>query len=80
VAGNMEVFVPLGAEVDLEKLKGTLVARVQKLEKGVAGTEAKLANKGFVERADPAVVEAERERRDELALELEMLQRNLAGI
>ena len=41
--------------------------------------EKKLANENFVKRADPEVVEAERERQGELTLELELLNRNLAG-
>ena len=41
--------------------------------------DKKLANKNFVERADPEVVEAERQRMDELRLEKELLERNLAG-
>ena len=59
VASGMEVFVALSEEVDLDKLKETLARRVAKLEQGVAGTEGKLKNKGFVERADPDVVQAE---------------------
>ncbi len=80
VASGMEVFVSLGDGVDLEKLKETLERRVAKLEKGTAGAEGKLANKGFVERADPDVVQAERDRLEEMQGELELLRRNLSGL
>lgn len=80
VAGALEVIVPLGPDVDLDKLKGTLAGRVEKLKKNVAGLDGKLGNPKFVERADPDVVQAERERREELGLELELLERNLAGL
>ena len=79
VAGGIEVFVGLGDEVDFAKLKEVLVNRAAKVDKGIEGTERKLANKNFVERADPEVVEAERQRMDELRLEKELLERNLAG-
>ncbi len=80
VAGAMEVIVPLGADVDLAKLKETLGQRVDKLRNGIAGIDKKLANPSFVERADPDIVEGERTRRAEMGLELELLERNLAGL
>ena len=80
VAGAMQIYVPLGEDVDLDKLKSTLEGRVQKLEKGLVGIDKKLENQGFVNSAPAEVVEAERARRDELRLELEMLRRNLEGL
>ena len=79
VAGGLEVFVGLGDEVDFAKLKEVLVNRAAKVDKGIEGAERKLANKNFVERADPEVVAAERERIEELRLEKELLERNLSG-
>ena len=79
VAGGMEVFVPLGAEVDLADLRGSLDGRREKVAKALEGVERKLASESFVTRADPEVVAGERARRAELALELELCERNLAG-
>jgi valyl-tRNA synthetase len=79
VAGALEAFVVLGADVDLEKLKDVLDKRAQKVRQGIGASDAKLANAKFLERADPDVVEEERTRRGEMALELELLERNLAG-
>ena len=79
VAGTVEVFVPLGDAVDLGKLREVLENRARKVRAAIEGAEKKLANEQFVQRADPAVVAAERERRAELGLELELLERNLAG-
>ncbi|MFT5154918.1 MAG: valyl-tRNA synthetase, partial [Planctomycetota bacterium] len=45
----------------------------------IEGVDKKLGNKKFVERADPDVVASERERADQLRVELEMLKRNLSG-
>jgi valyl-tRNA synthetase len=80
VAGGMEVFVRLGPEVDLERLKDTLTKRAAKLEQALMGSEKKLANEGFLRGADPEVVAEERERVRENKAELELLRRNLAGL
>ena len=80
VSGGVEVFVPLEGEVDLAKLKSVLANRKRKLESSIEGADKKLGNDKFVSRAAPEVVAAERQRRGELAVELELLERNLAGL
>jgi len=80
VAPGIEVFVPLGAELDLARLSDTLARRADKQRAALAAADAKLANAGFLERAEPEVVASERARRAELALELELLERNRAGL
>jgi len=80
VAAGMEVFVPLGGDVNLAELAATLARRTEKLEKSLAAVDAKLGNEGFLRGADADVVEAERARRDETARELDLLRRNLAGM
>ena len=70
----------LGDDVDLDKLKPVLRGRLDKLVKSIEQVDGKLANKNFVERADPEVVESERARKAELVLERELLERNLAGL
>ncbi len=80
VAAGLEVFVPLGAEVDMAELAATLGRRAEKLEKSQAASAAKLANAGFLRGAEPEVVEAERTRHDAGARELDLLRRNLAGL
>ena len=79
VYGGVEVFVPLGDEVDTGKLKDVLENRAGKVGAQIQGAQKKLENKNFVERAEPSVVEAERERLVELEVELALLERNLAG-
>ena len=72
--------MPLGEDVDKGKLVEALDQRVAKTQKLKDGTAKKLSNQKFVERADPEIVAAERERLEELAVELELLERNLAGL
>jgi len=80
VASGFEVFVPLGGDVDLGGLADTLERRLAKLRKGLAGVEGKLRNEGFLRGAGPDVVAAERERKAEMEVEVELLERNLAGL
>jgi valyl-tRNA synthetase len=79
VAAGFETFVPLGDDVDLDKLKEVLQNRRGKVERALAQLEKKLGNEAFVQRADPDVVAAERERLAELAHEGVLLGRNLEG-
>ncbi len=80
VAGAIEVFVHLGDDVDFVKLGDVLKKRAEKVRQGITGADAKLSNQGFLDRADPDVVEEERGRRADMVLELEMLERNVAGL
>jgi valyl-tRNA synthetase len=80
VAGGVEVFVQLGAEVDLTNLKDVLEKRLVKQKQACESLDKKLSNASFVERAAPDVVRGEGERRDELQLEIDLLARNLAGL
>jgi valyl-tRNA synthetase len=66
--------------VDIDKLRDTLARRAEKGRAAIAAVDQKLANEGFVQRAAAEIVEGERSRRAELALELELLERNLAGL
>jgi valyl-tRNA synthetase len=79
VSGGLEAVVPLTDDVDLVKLTDVLKKRAEKVRTGIGGIDAKLANKNFLERADPDVVEDERARKLELTHELELLERNIAG-
>jgi valyl-tRNA synthetase len=80
VAAGMEVFVPLGADVDLKGLSDTLARRATKLEPAIASAEAKLRNEGFLRGADPEVIASERDRAAEMKRELALLRRNLEGL
>jgi valyl-tRNA synthetase len=80
VAGTIEVIVPLSEDVDLSKLREVLERRLAKGSAGIEGVDRKLNNAGFLEKADPAVVLAERQRRQEVVLENELIARNLAGM
>ena len=63
----------------MDKLKEVLANRARKVGEAIEAVKGKLGNERFVERADPEIVEGERVRCVELGVELELLERNLAG-
>jgi valyl-tRNA synthetase len=60
-------------DVDLEGAQRRLTARRAKLEEEIERAERKLANQGFVDKAPPEVVQAERDKLKRLKDELESL-------
>ncbi len=72
--------VYLQPEGDLSGFLERQKKRLAELEKQVEQGQKKLANPGFVERADPAVVQAERERLAENRAQLERIRQNLARL
>ncbi len=77
VAGEMEVYVVLGEDVDLDEWRALMDKRLAKLDGGLRGIDAKLGNEAFLAKADPDVVASERDRREELVRSRDALLRNL---
>jgi valyl-tRNA synthetase len=69
--GTVEIFA--GDGLDLEAASRKLAARRAQLESDVQRSERKLANQGFVSKAPPDVVAAERDKLARLRSELEAL-------
>ena len=67
VVQGCQIIVPLRGAVDLAGELARLDKEMQKLEKDLAGVNAKLSNEGFVSRAPAEVVARERERAAQLA-------------
>jgi len=78
VTANTTVY--LQPEGDLSSFLERQRKRLLELEKQVEQGQKKLANPGFVERADPAIVQAERERLAENQAQLERIRQNLARL
>ncbi|MEW6182389.1 MAG: valine--tRNA ligase [Bacillota bacterium] len=74
VAAGVEVFMPLGGLVDMEKERARLAREIEAVGKELIRVEGKLANSGFLSKAPAEVVAGEREKRDELAAKREALQ------
>jgi valyl-tRNA synthetase len=72
VPGGTVEILP-SEDVDIEGAERRLAARRAKLQSEIERAERKLGNPGFVAKAPPDVVEAEREKLDRLRAELESL-------
>ncbi len=69
--GSVEILA--GEALDLDAARRRTEQRRSKLQEDITRVERKLGNDGFVAKAPPAVVEAEREKRRRLQAELEAL-------
>ncbi len=69
--GAVEILA--GEGLDVEAARHKRAADRARIEKGIAQSERKLSNQGFVEKAPPAVVQAERDKLERLQAELESL-------
>ncbi|PDS78275.1 valine--tRNA ligase [Rhizobium sp. L43] len=66
VVAEATICLPLGNLIDLSAEKARLEKAIAKMEAEIARINGKLSNEKFVANANPEVVEAERERLDEL--------------
>jgi len=78
--GTVEVVVPLAGVVDLAEEYGRLEKEKEKIEKDLQAVGRKLANPNFVEKANPDVVEKEREKEQRLRAELDKLRESMSII
>jgi len=81
VVPEATLLLPLAGVIDAAAERARLKKEVDKLDKEMAGTERKLANADFIAKADPEVVEENRERlvdgkaaRERLATALQRLE------
>ncbi|MDY6879593.1 MAG: valine--tRNA ligase [Thermodesulfobacteriota bacterium] len=77
VFGQNQIHVLLKGLLDFEEEKKRLSKKIKKIEKEVGISRNKLANKGFLKKAPPEVVEEVRGKAEALSLKLEKLEKNL---
>jgi valyl-tRNA synthetase len=80
VAEGMEIYIPMEGLVDLEVERQRLEKKRAEVEKGLTAVNAKLSNQDFIARAPAQVVQAETERREQLAANLDAVKRNIASL
>jgi len=80
VLAGIEVYVPLEGVINLEAERKRLGDQLAKTRKFLEGSERKLANPRFAEKAPPEVVEKERQRNARLREEIARLEANLAEL
>jgi len=79
VAGN-QVYISFEGLIDKSVEIDRLSKEVERLQKLIEGTKARLGNSSFVDRAPADVVTKEREKLDGLAANLEKVEANLAEL
>jgi len=77
VVHGMELYIPLGGLVDLDKEKLQLSKRKNKIESLLYDIEKKLSNKNFVDRAPKDIVKREQVKMSDLKDELAKIDSNL---
>ncbi|MBW6514765.1 MAG: valine--tRNA ligase [Candidatus Syntrophosphaera sp.] len=72
VVRNIEIFLPLKGLIDLEAEQARLGKQIAKLERELAGIQAKLNNQNFLSNAKAEVVENERQRFTDVSTKLSL--------
>ena len=80
VVRNVEIFLPLKGLVDFDAERARLAKQIEKLEKELAGINAKLNNQNFLNNAKAEVVENERQRLAETGTKLSLTKDLLADL
>lgn len=80
VVSDTTIYLPLEGMLDIEKECARLKNELQKNAGAIKGTEAKLANEGFVSKAPEHVVQRERDKLAELQAEVAKIEQLLATI
>ncbi|MFZ1386635.1 MAG: valine--tRNA ligase [Thiolinea sp.] len=77
LVGEMQILIPLAGLIDKDAEIARLTKEIEKIEKNLAGVEARLNNPAFVEKAKPKVIEVTRKQVEEQRVALGQLQGQL---
>jgi len=80
VVGDVEVHLPMGGLVDLDKERERLGKQRDEVQRRLGGVRGKLGNASFVERAPAEVVQRERDLEASLLETLEKLEQQIAAL
>ena len=80
VEKNIELQLPLAGMIDIDAEKSRLQGEIEKKEKLLKGTEAKLANDNFVKGAPEHIVNHERQKKSDIEAEIEKLKANIESL
>ena len=76
IVDNMEIFIPLKGIIDFDIEKKRLQKRIKELNNHLIGANSKLKNKEFLKRAPKNIVDREKEKKEDMVLELEKITKN----
>ena len=80
IVDNMEIFIPLHGIIDFDLEKDRLQKRINELKMHLVNVKKKLENKDFLNRAPENVILHEKEKKDNMILELDKITKNLEMI
>ena len=80
VTHDAKLFLPMEELVDVDKELARIVKEKEKVQKGLAGVQAKLGNPGFAAKAPEQVVRAEQEKAEKYAALLRQLEESEARL
>jgi valyl-tRNA synthetase len=80
VVQGATIYLPMDSLVDTEKERARLTKEQKKLEQEISRIDTKLANQGFTQKAPPALIETEREKRENFAAMLAKIEIELAAL
>ncbi len=80
VVGRMEVYLPLEGLIDFQKERARLKKEEERIANEIKSTNTRLKDKNFTGKAPSAVVEKQKLRKGELAIQLKKLKDNLNQI
>ena len=76
IVDNMEIFIPLKGIIDFDIEKKRLQKRIKELNNHLIGANSKLKNKELLKRAPKNIVDREKEKKEDMVLELEKITKN----
>ena len=80
IVDNMEIFIPLDGIIDFDIEKDRLQKRINELKIHLVNVKKKLENKDFLNRAPENVIRHEKEKKENMILELDKITKNLEMI
>ena len=80
IVDNMEIFIPLDGIIDFDIEKDRLQKRINELKMHLVNVKKKLENKDFLNRAPEDVIRHEKEKKENMILELDKITKNLEMI
>ena len=80
IVDNMEIFIPLEGIIDFDLEKDRLQKRINELKMHLVNVKKKLENKDFLNRAPENVILHEKEKKENMILELDKITKNLEMI
>jgi valyl-tRNA synthetase len=78
VIGQVEIWVPLGDVIDVDVEKARLTKEIERIERLLKRSEARVARPDFISKAPPDVVAREKERIEQLTENMAKLRKNLS--